>query len=188
MKVQRGTLKGDSDHNDNNRVKRYIAKYTINPAIAHGINEYIGSVETGKMADLVLWEPSFFGAKPKMIIKGGMVSLSVMGEANASIPTCQPELLRYMFGAYGKAKGSTCATFVSKAAVENGIKEKLHLDNMVLPVKNIRNLTKKDMKLNDVIPETLEVDAQTYEVKVNGEVINCEAAEELPMTQRYFLF
>ena len=193
MKVQRGPLKCacgacDSENNDNNRVKRYVAKYTINPAIAHGINEYIGSVEVGKMADLVLWEPAFFGAKPKLVIKGGMVSLAVMGEANASIPTCEPVFLRYMFGAYGKAKTSTCATFVSKAACKNGIKEKLHLDNMVLPVKNIRNLTKRDMKFNDVIPKSLEVDPQTYDVKVDGELITCEPAESLPFTQRYFLF
>ena len=193
MKLQRGPLKcscgcNDTEQNDNNRVKRYVAKYTINPAIAHGINEYVGSVEKGKMADLVLWEPTFFGAKPKMIIKGGMVSLAVMGEANASIPTCEPVLLRYMFGAYGKAKTTTCATFVSQASIENGIKEKLNLDNMVLPVKNIRNLTKRDMKLNDVIPKSLEVDPQTYDVKVDGELITCESAKCLPLTQRYFLF
>ena len=193
MKLQRGPLKcscgcNDTEQNDNNRVKRYVAKYTINPAIAHGINEYVGSVEKGKMADLVLWEPTFFGAKPKMIIKGGMVSLAVVGEANASIPTCEPVLLRYMFGAYGKAKTTTCATFVSQASIENGIKEKLNLDNMVLPVKNIRNLTKRDMKLNDVIPKSLEVDPQTYDVKVDGELITCEPAKCLPLTQRYFLF
>ena len=193
MKLQRGPLKcscgcNDTEQNDNNRVKRYVAKYTINPAIAHGINEYVGSVEKGKMADLVLWEPAFFGAKPKMIIKGGMVSLAVMGEANASIPTCEPVLLRYMFGAYGKAKTTTCVTFVSQASIENGIKEKLNLDNMVLPVKNIRNLTKRDMKLNDVIPKSLEVDPQTYDVKVDGELITCEPAKCLPLTQRYFLF
>ena len=193
MKLQRGPLKcscgcNDTEQNDNNRVKRYVAKYTINPAIAHGINEYVGSVEKGKMADLVLWEPAFFGAKPKMIIKGGMVSLAVMGEANASIPTCEPVLLRYMFGAYGKAKTTTCATFVSQASIENGIKEKLNLDNMVLPVKNIRNLTKRDIKLNDVIPKSLEVDPQTYDVKVDGELITCEPAKCLPLTQRYFLF
>ena len=193
MKVQRGPLKcacgnADSENNDNNRVKRYVAKYTINPSIAHGISDYIGSVEVGKMADLVLWEPAFFGAKPKMIIKGGMVSLSIMGEANASIPTCQPVLMRHMFGAYGKAKSNTCATFVSKAACKNGIKERLHLDNMVLPVGNIRNLTKRDMKFNDVIPKSLEVDPQTYDVKVDGELITCEPAECLPLTQRYFLF
>ena len=193
MKLQRGPLKcscgcNDTEQNDNNRVKRYVAKYTINPAIAHGINEYVGSVEKGKMADLVLWEPAFFGAKPKMIIKGGMVSLAVMGEANASIPTCEPVLLRYMFGAYGKAKTTTCATFVSQASIENGIKEKLNLDNMVLPVKNIRNLTKRDMKLNGVIPKSLEVDPQTYDVKVDGELITCEPAKCLPLTQRYFLF
>ena len=193
MKLQRGPLKcscgcNDTEQNDNNRLRRYVAKYTIYPAIAHGINEYVGSVEKGKMADLVLWEPAFFGAKPKMIIKGGMVSLAVMGEANASIPTCEPVLLRYMFGAYGKAKTTTCATFVSQASIENGIKEKLNLDNMVLPVKNIRNLTKRDMKLNDVIPKSLEVDPQTYDVKVDGELITCEPAKCLPLTQRYFLF
>ncbi|MGL5616322.1 MAG: urease subunit alpha [Sarcina sp.] len=187
MKHQRGIMEGDSEYSDNNRIKRYIAKYTINPAIAQGMSEEIGSVEVGKFADLVLWDPAFFGVKPKIIIKGGMVNLSVMGESNASIPTCQPELLRHMFGARGKALGSTCITFVSQYAHEHGIKEELGLERIVKPVKGIRSLTKKDMKLNDAMPK-LEVDPQTYDVTVDGELINCEPATELPMAQRYFLF
>ena len=187
MKNQRGIMENDSEYNDNNRLRRYVAKYTINPAIAHGIADYVGSVEVGKMADLVLWEPAFFGVKPKIVIKGGMINLSVMGESNASIPTCQPEMLRKMFGAKGKAIGQTTTAFVSKYAFEDNIKEKLGLEKQVLPVRGIRNLTKKDMKLNDAMPE-LEVDPQTYDVKVDGELINCEPAETLPLAQRYFLF
>ncbi|WP_317310929.1 urease subunit alpha [Clostridium thermobutyricum] len=187
MKVQRGVMEGDKENSDNNRVKRYVAKYTINPAIAQGISEYVGSVEEGKVADLVLYEPAFFGVKPKMVIKGGMIINSIMGEANASIPTCQPELPRAMFGAYGKAMSNTCITFVSQYAYEHGIKEKLGLQKEVLPVKGIRNLTKKDMKLNGEMPK-LEVDPQTYDVKINGELATCEPAETLPLTQRYFLF
>ena len=187
MKVQRGVMEGDKENSDNNRVKRYVAKYTINPAIAQGISEYVGSVEVGKVADLVLYEPAFFGVKPKMVIKGGMINNSIMGEANASIPTCQPELPRSMFGAYGKAMSNTCITFVSQYAYEHGIKEKLGLQKEVLPVKGIRNLTKKDMKLNGEMPK-LEVDPQTYDVKINGELATCEPAETLPLTQRYFLF
>ena len=187
MKNQRGPLANDSEYNDNNRLRRYVAKYTINPAIAHGISDYVGSVEIGKMADLVLWEPAFFGVKPKVVIKGGMINLSVMGESNASIPTCQPEMLRKMFGAHGKAVGQTTAAFVSKYAFEDDIKGKLGLEKQVLPVSGIRNLTKKDMKLNDAMPE-LEVDPQTYDVTVDGELITCEPAETLPMAQRYFLF
>ena len=187
MKNQRGPLANDSEYDDNNRLRRYVAKYTINPAIAHGISDYVGSVEIGKMADLVLWEPAFFGVKPKVVIKGGMINLSVMGESNASIPTCQPEMLRKMFGAHGKAVGQTTAAFVSKYAFEDDIKGKLGLEKQVLPVSGIRNLTKKDMKLNDAMPE-LEVDPQTYDVTVDGELITCEPAETLPMAQRYFLF
>ena len=187
MKEQRGIMEGDSEYNDNNRIKRYVSKYTINPAIAHGVSEYIGSVEVGKIADLVLWDPAFFGVKPKIVIKGGMINLSVMGEANASIPTCQPELLRNMYGAYGKAIGTTCATFVSQYAYDHDIKGQLGLERIVLPVRGIRNLTKKDMKLNDQMPE-LEVDPQTYDVTVDGKLIDCEPAEVLPMAQRYFLF
>ena len=187
MKNQRGIMENDSEYNDNNRLRRYVAKYTINPAIAHGIADYVGSIEIGKMADLVLWEPAFFGVKPKVVIKGGMINLSVMGESNASIPTCQPEMLRKMFGAHGKAAAQTTAAFVSKYAFEDDIKGKLGLEKQVLPVSGIRNLTKKDMKLNDAMPE-LEVDPQTYDVTVDGELITCEPAETLPMAQRYFLF
>ncbi|MGL4874025.1 MAG: urease subunit alpha [Clostridium sp.] len=187
MKTQRGVMDGDKEDSDNTRVKRYISKYTINPAIAQGMDTYVGSVEIGKIADLVLYEPAFFGAKPKIVIKGGMVLNSIMGEANASIPTCQPEIPRYMFGYYGKAMQRTCVTFVSQYAYEHGIKEKLGLEKQVLPVKGIRNLTKKDMKFNSEMPK-LEVDAQTYEVKVDGVLATCEPAETLPLTQRYYLF
>lgn len=187
MKNQRGIMENDSEYNDNNRLRRYVAKYTINPAIAHGIGDYVGSIEIGKMADLVLWEPAFFGVKPKIVIKGGMINLSVMGESNGSIPTCQPEMLRRMFGAKGKAAARTTVAFVSKYAFEDDIKGKLGLEKQVLPVRGIRNLTKKDMKLNDAMPE-LEVDPQTYDVTVDGELITCEPAETLPMAQRYFLF
>ena len=187
MKKQRGVLEGDSEENDNNRVRRYVAKYTINPAIAQGISKYVGSVEVGKMADLVLWDPQFFGAKPHLIIKGGMVNKSIIGEANASIPTCQPEYFRDCFGAYGKAKYPTSATFVSKYAYEHGIKEELGLQKLILPVGGIRNLTKKDMKLNNATPK-LGVDPETYNVTVDGELIDCEPAKELPLAQRYFLF
>lgn len=187
MKLQRGILPNDSKENDNNRVRRYVAKYTINPAIAQGISKYVGSVEVGKMADLVVWEPAFFGVKPYSIIKGGMVNRSIIGEGNASIPTCQPECYRECFGAYGKAKYNTCATFVSKYAYEHGIKEYLGLQKEVLPVGGIRNLTKKDMKLNNETP-ILGVDPQTYDVTVNGELITCEPVKEVPLAQRYFLF
>ena len=187
MKMQRGILEGDSEENDNNRVRRYIAKYTINPALAQGISKYVGSVEVGKMADLVIWDTEFFGVKPHLVIKGGMVNKSIIGEANASIPTCQPEIYRNCFGAYGRAKYPTSATFVSKYAYEHGIKEELGLQKLVLPVEGIRNLTKKDMKLNNATPK-LGVDPETYNVTVDGELITCEPAKELPLAQRYFLF
>ena len=187
MKRQRGILEGDSEENDNNRVRRYIAKYTINPALAQGIAKYIGSIEVGKIADLVLWDTQFFGAKPHLILKGGMVNKSIIGEANASIPTCQPEIYRDCFGAYGKAKYPTSITFVSKYAYEHGIKEELGLQKLILPVGGIRNLTKKDMKLNNATPK-LGVDPETYNVTVDGELITCEPAKELPLAQRYFLF
>ncbi|MGL5649590.1 MAG: urease subunit alpha [Clostridium sp.] len=187
MKVQRGIMEGDKENSDNNRIKRYVAKYTINPAIAQGISDYVGSIEVGKVADLVIYEPAFFGVKPKLVIKGGMINRSIMGEANASIPTCQPEIPRAMFGSYGKALTSTCITFVSQYAYEHGVKEKLGLNREVLPVHGIRNLTKKDMKFNGEMPK-LEVDPQTYEVTVDGVLATCEPAEELPLTQRYFLF
>ena len=187
MKKQRGKLPEDCEENDNYRVRRYIAKYTINPAIAQGMAKYIGSVEIGKVADLVLWDPQFFGAKPHLVIKGGMATKSIIGEANASIPTCQPEYFRDCYGALGKAKYKTCITFVSKYAYEHNIKEELGLQKCVLPVGGIRNLTKKDMKLNTSTPK-LGVDPQTYQVTVDGEPIDCEPADELPLAQRYFLF
>lgn len=187
MKKQLGMLEGDTETADNNRAKRYVAKYTINPAITHGISEYVGSIEVGKYADLVVWTTEFFGVKPELIVKGGSIIESVMGDANASIPTPQPVIYRPMFAAHGKAVQRTSLTFVSTAAYEKGIKEELGLEKTVLPVKNIRNLTKKDMKLNDKTP-TIDVDPETYEVKVDGEVITCEPLKEVVMGQRYFLF
>lgn len=187
MKKQRGALPEDNERNDNFRVRRYIAKYTINPAITHGVSEYVGSVEVGKMADLVLWNPAMFGVKPDMIIKGGFIIASKMGDANASIPTPQPVVYTKMFGGYGLARKRTCITFVSQAAIENGIKEKLSLQRQVLPVHDCRKIGKKDMKNNDVIAD-IQVNPENYEVRVDGELISCEAAEELPMAQRYFLF
>lgn len=187
MKKQRGKMSEETGEGDNFRVKRYIAKYTINPAITHGIADVVGSIEEGKFADLVVWEPAFFGVKPDMIIKGGMIAHSIMGDPNASIPTPQPVLYRPMFASFGKAVSSTSITFLSKAAYEAGIHHKLDLKKNVKTVANIRNITKKDMKLNGETPE-IEVDPQTYEVTVNGELITCEPAEILPMAQRYFLF
>lgn len=187
MKKQRGALPEDSERNDNFRVKRYIAKYTINPAITHGVADYVGSVEVGKTADLVLWNPSMFGVKPDMIIKGGFIVASKMGDANASIPTPQPVVYTNMFGAYGLARKKTCITFVSGAAYEHGIKERLSLERQVLPVKNCRNIGKKNMKHNDRIAN-IEVNPENYEVRVDGELISCEAAEELPLAQKYYLF
>ena len=187
MKHQLGLLEGDDKYEDNNRVKRYIAKYTINPAIAHGIDEYVGSIEVGKMADLVLWDPKFFGAKPDMIVKSGMVVQSVMGDPNATIPTPQPMIYRPMFAHYGKGLTQSSMTFVSQAAYDANIKEKLGLEKVILPVKNIRDLTKKDMKLNSATPD-IDVDPQTYEVKIDGEIITCEPVDKVPLGQRYFLF
>ena len=187
MKKQLGTMEGDSNHSDNNRVKRYVAKYTINPSITHGIAEYVGSIEVGKMADLVLWDPKFFGAKPEMILKNGLVVQSLMGDANATIPTPQPMIYRPMYATLGKGLFQSSVTFVSQAAYDDNIKEKLGLQKMVLPVRGIRNLTKKDMKLNTATPD-IDVDPQTYEVKINGEVITCEPVDIVPMGQRYFLF
>ncbi len=187
MKKQRGPLPEDSDRNDNFRVKRYISKYTINPAITHGVSEYIGSVEVGKYADLVLWNPAMFGVKPEMILKGGMIIASKMGDANASIPTPQPVQYTKMFGSYGLAKSRTCITFVSQYAYESGIREQLHLSKIVLPVKHCRDIGKKDMKNNDVLAD-IQVNPETYEVRVDGELITCEPAESLSLTQRYFMF
>ena len=187
MKEQRGALEGDTDYNDNNRIKRYIAKYTINPAITHGISDYVGSIEKGKLADLVLWNPAFFGVKPELVVKGGLINSAVNGDANASIPTSEPMKYRKMYGQYGANKQHTAITFVSKTAYENGIYNQLNLERMVRPVHGIRNLTKKDMKNNDATPK-LDVDPQTYEVFVDGEKITSEPATELPLAQRYFLF
>lgn len=187
MKLQRGALPGEKSGSDNLRAKRYIAKYTINPAITHGISQYVGSLEKGKIADMVLWKPSMFGVKPEMIIKGGFIISSRMGDANASIPTPQPVIYKNMFGAYGKAKFDTCVTFVSKASLENGVIEKMGLQKKVLPVQGCRNISKKDMVHNDATPK-IEVDPETYDVKVDGELITCEPLKVLPMAQRYFMF
>jgi urease subunit alpha len=187
MKEQRGILNGDSKNSDNNRIKRYIAKYTINPAIACGISEYVGSVEIGKMADLVLWDRAFFGVKPSIIIKGGFIALSIMGDSNASIPPSEPNLYRPMFGSLGKAGSKISAVFVSKLALDNGFKEKMRLEKEVLAVKNCRNITKKDMKLNNFIGD-IEINPETYDVKVNGELLQSNYMRELPLSKRYFLF
>jgi len=187
MKVQRGALAEDTDRNDNSRVKRYIAKYTINPAITHGIAHEVGSIEVGKLADLVLWKPAFFGAKPSLIIKGGMIAAAPMGDPNASIPTPQPVHYRMMFGAMGGAVSQTCLTFVSQTALDAGIKEKLGLKKQIVAVKNTRNIRKKDMILNFYQP-TIEVDSQTYEVHADGMLLTCEPVDLLPLAQRYFLF
>lgn len=187
MKEERGPLPQESGDNDNYRAKRYVSKYTINPAIAHGISEYVGSIEVGKIADLVLWNPAFFGAKPDIVIKGGAVILSKMGDSNASIPTCQPVYYRNMFAFYGKAKHLTCATFLSQAAIEQKIPEKLGLEKMCLPVKNCRGIGKRDMKFNDALPK-IDVDPETYKVTADGEAIVSKAASSLPLAQRYFMF
>ena len=165
MKKQIGSLEGDKEYNDNNRIQRYIAKYTINPAITHGISEYVGSIEIGKYADLVIWDPQFFGVKPDMVLKNGMVVMALMGDENASIPTPQPYYEKKMFGAYGKAVQSSSITFVSKVAYENNIKEKLGLNKVVLPVKNTREISKQDMKLNNATPE-IEVDRRHMKLKL----------------------
>ncbi|MGL6269299.1 MAG: urease subunit alpha, partial [Chitinophagaceae bacterium] len=188
MKVQRGPLPEDKDNdNDNYRIKRYVSKYTINPAIAQGISEYVGSIELGKMADLVLWKPSLFGVKPEIIIKGGMIIAAKMGDPNASIPTPQPVFYRPMFGAHGKALHKTCATFVSQVSLDKGIVQGYNLKRMVLPVKNCRNIGKKDLIHNDATPN-IEVNPENYKVTVDGEHITCEPMSELPLAQRYFLF
>jgi urease subunit alpha len=187
MKVQRGSLPGDPARNDNGRVKRYIAKYTINPAIAHGMDYEVGSLEVGKLADIVLWKPAFFGAKPAMIIKGGMIIAAPMGDPNASIPTPQPVHYRQMFGALGGAVGQTCVTFLSKVAIERGVAQALGLRKVTLPVRGIREKQKRHMVHNDTQP-LIEVDPQTYEVRANGELLTCEPASILPLAQKYFLF
>jgi len=187
MKRQRGPLTGEKAGSDNLRVRRYVAKFTINPAIAHGIAHEVGSVETGKFADLVVWHPAFFGVKPELVIKGGMIAWSAMGDANASIPTPQPVLLRPMFGSYGAAVHQTSLLFVSAAAMKEGVPEKLGLKKRPVAVKNCRNLSKRNMINNDALPR-MEVDPETYEVRADGQLLTCEPATVLPMAQRYFLF
>ncbi|RTL97951.1 urease subunit alpha [Ancylobacter aquaticus] len=188
MKLQRGLLPGDSERNDNARAKRYIAKYTINPAIAHGVSRHIGSVENGKLADLVIWSPAFFGTKPDMVIKGGTIVAAIMGDPNASIPTPQPVHYRPMWGAYGKARTATCLTFVSQAAIDLNVGHKLGLEKRTVAVENVRGgISKASMIHNHATPH-LEIDPETYEVRADGELLTCAPATELPMAQRYFLF
>lgn len=187
MKEQFGPLAGDSEGNDNERIKRYIAKYTINPAIASGISHSVGSVEEGKLADLVIWDPKYFGVKPNMVLKSGYVVRSIMGDANASIPTPQPRTMRYSFSALGHASRRNSVTFLPTAAMDAGVPETLRIARRFVEAKNMRNISKKDMRLNDATPE-IKVDPETYELSVDGEIITAEPATELPMTQRYFLF
>ena len=187
MRRQRGPLLKDTQDNDNFRIKRYVAKYTINPAIAHGMSNLIGSVEVGKVADLVLWKPAFFGAKPEMVIKGGIIAWSQMGDPNASIPTPQPVFMRPMFGGMGKASSPISIAFVSNASVENGTTHNYGLKKRIEPVTGCRGTGKKDMKLNDALPD-IQVDAETYEVTADGQTLTCDPAESLPLAQRYFLF
>ncbi|HFE37918.1 MAG TPA: urease subunit alpha [Gammaproteobacteria bacterium] len=187
MKLQRGSLAEDPPQHDNFRVKRYIAKYTINPAIAHGISHEVGSVEVGKLADLVLWKPAFFGVKPSLVIKGGMISMAPMGDPNASIPTPQPVHYRPMFAASGKAKNATTMTFLSASAKTNGVAEKYGINNLVGIVRQCRQIGKKDMIHNDYLPDIV-VDPQTYQVRADGQLLVCEPADILPLAQRYFLF
>jgi urease subunit alpha len=187
MKAQRGPLAGDSERNDNSRVKRYVAKYTINPAITHGIAAEVGSIEPGKLADLVLWKPAFFGTKPEIILKGGIIAWSVMGDANASIPTPQPVLYRPMFGSFGLTTQSTAVTFMSRAAIEAGVPGKLGLRKRAAAVGRCRSVGKKDMVHNAAMPR-IEVDPETYEVRADDELLTCEPVAVLPLAQRYFLF
>mgnify|MGYP001307045215 FL=1 len=187
MKVQRGRLKEENGENDNVRVKRYLAKYTINPSIAHGISNEIGSITEGKRADLVLWNPAFFGVKPEMVLLGGSIACAQMGDPNASIPTPQPVYSREMFGAFGRSLENSAVTFVSQASYENDIGNALELRKKTAPVKNTRNINKSNMVYNDLCPK-VEVDPETYEVRANGEILTCEPASELPMAQRYFLY
>jgi urease subunit alpha len=187
MRLQRGRLTGETGENDNLRARRYIAKYTINPAITHGIADHVGSIEVGKLADLVLWKPAFFGVKPEIVVKGGLIAWAQMGDANASIPTPQPVYMRPMFASFGGAIAKTSLTFVSKYAIKAGIAEKLKLQKTTVAVSNTRNINKASMKLNDALPR-MEVNSETYEVRADGELLICEPATVLPMAQRYFLF
>ena len=187
MKLQRGRLKEEKGENDNVRVKRYIAKYTINPAIAHGLSKHIGSITEGKRADIVLWDPAFFGVKPEIVMLGGSIACAQMGDPNASIPTPQPVYTRPMFSSFGKSLETSSITFVSKNSIETGSLNNLGLAKQTIPVENTRNISKKDMIFNNFCPD-ISVDPETYEVKANGEILTCEPATELPLAQRYFLF
>ena len=187
MKTQRGSLAGDPPEHDNLRIKRYIAKYTINPALVHGIAHEVGSIEVGKLADIVLWKPALFGVKPQLVLKGGMIAAAPMGDPNASIPTPQPVRFRPMFAAYGAARASTCLTFVSATALAAGVAEALALKKQPSAARNTREIRKRDLKLNDLQP-VMEVDPETYEVRADGELLTCEPARTLPLAQRYFLF
>jgi urease subunit alpha len=187
MKKQRGRLPDETGENDNFRVRRYIAKYTINPAIAHGVSKHVGSIAEGKRADLVLWNPAFFGVKPEMILMNGMIVAAQMGDPNASIPTPQPVYSRPMFGTYGRALQETSVCFVSGAAQDANVRDKLGLGKQTVAVENTRNIGKKDLLLNTATPE-VEVHPETYEVRADGELLTCEPAEVLPMAQRYFMF
>ena len=185
MKGEFGRLKEDSNHNDNFRVLRYLAKITINPAITFGVSDYIGSIAKGKVADLVLWEPQFFGAKPKMVIKGGAINWANMGDPNASLPTPQPCFYRPMFGAYGRATTESCISFVSQAAMQSDIKHRLHLHRQLLPVRRTRQITKGDMVLNDKMPQ-IDVNAETFEVMINGVKCSAKPIEKASLAQLYF--
>jgi urease subunit alpha len=187
MKAQRGALPGDGARHDNARAKRYLAKYTINPAITHGIAHEVGSIEVGKLADLVLWKPAFFGVKPSLILKGGQIVLAAMGDPNASIPTPQPVHYRPQFGAFGRALADSSVSFVSQAALESGVAQALGLNRRVVAVRGMRTLRKTDLIHNNAMPH-VEVDPQTYEVRADGVLLTCEPASVLPMAQRYFLF
>jgi urease subunit alpha len=187
MKVQRGPLPEDSERNDNLRAKRYIAKYTINPAITHGIAHEVGSLEVGKLADIVLWKPAFFGVKPSLIIKGGLIAAATMGDANASIPAPQPVHYRPMFGAFGRARSATSLLFVSQLSLERDLARELSLTRRLSAVRGTRSVGKKDLVHNSYLPK-MEVDSETYQVRADGELLVCEPASVLPLAQRYFLF
>ena len=187
MRRERGRLDGEQGDNDNQRIRRYVAKYTVNPAIAHGISHEVGSVEVGKLADLVLWKPAFFGAKPELVIKGGFIAWAQMGDANASIPTPQPQLMRPMFGAYGAAIGATSLAFVSESSLQDGDVDRCGLTKRLSAVRGCRNIGKRHMKLNDALPK-ITVDPETYVVTADGEELHAKAAVVLPLAQRYFLF
>lgn len=187
MKVQRGYLDSDGEGFDNTRIKRYISKYTINPAVAHGISHEVGSIEEGKVADMVLWDPAFFGAKPEIVFKSGYVVMSVMGDSNASIPTPQPRTHRLSYAAQGSLAREASVTFMPTVAIDDGVAEKLGLTRRILESKNNRSISKADLPYNESAPK-VDVDPQTYEVKIDGEVVTSEPAETLPLAQRYFIF